>query len=81
MEIKREKDNTFKCKCGKSFNYPDSVRKHVKGCNGKLIESEEDGNERWLTSIDDTDVSELMKVDNRIIPTDCFGMPIPHEKH
>ena len=81
MEVKREQDNTFTCKCGKSFNYPDSLHKHAKGCNSKLIEPEEDRSERDLMNVDDTDASESMDLDNRVVPDDCYGSPISCESH
>src|SRR5215471_16343805 len=48
VKIKRSDDNAFKCKCGKSFQYPDSLRRHGKICNDELAESEEEEEERIL---------------------------------
>jgi hypothetical protein len=78
-EVKRAEDNTFKCKCAKSFKLPDSLRRHAKGCNDELTKLEED--ERWaeLTDVDDSDASESLIVDAKVIPIDCFGMLICHE--
>src|SRR5437667_5263793 len=75
-EVKRAEDNTFKCKCGKSFKLPDSLRRHVKGCNDELTEPEEDEGEGMLMDVDDSDASEL---DDRVIPGDCFGALISYE--
>src|SRR5947207_841146 len=70
-EVKRAEDNTFKCKCGKSFKLPDSLRRHAKRCNDELMEPEENEGEDVL--MDDTDASESMDMDDRVIPADCFG--------
>jgi uncharacterized C2H2 Zn-finger protein len=78
-EVKRAEDNTFKCKCGKSFKLANSLRRHAKECNGELAESEED-EERVLMNVDDSDASESMNIDERIVPADCFGALICHEK-
>jgi uncharacterized C2H2 Zn-finger protein len=79
-EVKRAKDNTFKCKCGKSFKLPDSLRRHAKGCNGELTEPEEDEEEGALMDVlEDSDASESMNVDERVVPADCFGALISHE--
>jgi hypothetical protein len=79
MEVKRGQDKTFRCKCGKSFNYPDSLRKHAKGCNSKLIKLEEDGSEGVLMNVDDTDTLESMNLDVSVVPNDCYGSLISHE--
>ena len=79
-EVKRGEDNAFKCKCGKSFKLPDSLRRHAKGCNGELIESEEDEEERVLMDVDDYDALQSMNIDDRIVPADCFGALISYEK-
>src|SRR5271169_6882678 len=50
-EVKRTEDNTFKCKCGKSFKLPNSLRRHVKKCNDELTEPEEDEEERALMNV------------------------------
>ena len=81
MDVKREEDNTFKCKCGKGFNYPDSLCKHVKGCNSKLMEPEEDRSEGVSMNIDDNDASESMDLDCRVIRDNCFGHLISHEDY
>ena len=79
-EVKRVEDNMFKCKCGKGFKLPNSLHRHVKGCNDELTELEED--ERWteLMDVDDSDTSESLIMDARVIPADCFGVLICHEK-
>jgi uncharacterized C2H2 Zn-finger protein len=80
-EVKRAEDNMFKCNCGKSFKLPDSLRRHAKGCNGELTVSEEDEEEGALMDVlEDSDASESMDVDDRIIPADCFGALISYEK-
>lgn len=81
MKVKREEDNTFKCKCGKSFNYPDSWHKHVKVYNHELIEPEEDRRERVSMNIDDNNESECMDVDCQVIRNDCFGILVSYEKY
>jgi uncharacterized C2H2 Zn-finger protein len=72
-EVKRAEDNTFKCKCGKGFKLPNSLRRHAKGCNGELPESEENEEEGVLMNVDDSDASESMDIDDSVIPADCFG--------
>jgi uncharacterized C2H2 Zn-finger protein len=80
-EVKKGEDGKFKCKCGKSFKLPDSLRRHAKGCNGELTEPEEDEEEGALMDVlEDSDASESMDVDDRIIPADCFGALISYEK-
>src|SRR5436190_12075861 len=68
-QVKRGEDNTFKCKCEKSFKLPDSLRRHAKRCNSELTEIEEDEGEKVLMDVDDCDVSES---DDRVVPADCF---------
>lgn len=79
VEIKRTQDNTFKCRCGKSFKLPDSIRKHAKNCIDESMEQGENEEQEVLMNIDDSDVVESMDVDDRIIPADCFGWLISHE--
>ena len=71
LEVKRAEDDTFKCKCEKSFQYPDSLRRHGKNCNGELAESKEDKEDIILMDMDDSDAPESLNADNRVIPTDC----------
>jgi uncharacterized C2H2 Zn-finger protein len=79
-EVKRAADNTFKCKCEKSFKLPDSLRRHVKGCNDESGELEEDEDEIVLMDADDSDASELMDVEDMAVPIDCVGTRVSHEK-
>jgi Zinc finger, C2H2 type len=80
-EVKRAEDNTFKCKCGKSFKLPDSLRRHAKGCNDELTESEEsEGEGALMDAEEDSDASESMDMDDRVVSTDCFRPLISHEK-
>ena len=72
-EVKKTEDNTFKCKCGKRFKFPDSVRRHAKGCDGGLAEQREKENMAELMNVEDSDASESMNVNDRVIPVDCFG--------
>ena len=76
-EVKRAEDNTFKCKCGKRVRLPDSLRRHAKRCNGELTESEE---RALMDVLEDSDASESMNMDDRIVPADCFGSLISYEK-
>jgi len=83
-KVKRAEDNTFKCQCGKAFKLANSLCRHAKGCSGELTEREDD-DKRGAESVDgnESDASEHMDVDNRVIdriPNDCFGTLIPHEK-
>ena len=71
----------FKCKCGKSVNYPDALRKHAKGCNSKLIEAEEDKREGGSMNVDDTDASEPMDLNSRVVLGDCYGSTISRENY
>src|SRR5271169_3712195 len=79
-KVKRAEDNMFKCKCGKSFKLANSLRRHAKKCNDELSESEENEEERILMNMDDSDASESMNIDNRIVSADCFGALIFYEK-
>jgi uncharacterized Zn-finger protein len=77
IEVEREEDNMFKCKCGKSFKHPNSLRRHAKGCSSKLVELEE--GDRVSMDMDNNDVSESMDLYCRVVPDDCFGLPILYE--
>ena len=79
-EVKKGADGTFKCICGKGFKIPWSLQKHAKGCDGESTESHEEEAEVELMDINDSDASESIDVDGRIIPVDCFGALISHEK-
>jgi uncharacterized C2H2 Zn-finger protein len=78
-EVKKGADGTFKCICGKGFKIPWSLQKHAKKCDDESIESHEEEAEVELMDINDSDASESMDVDDRIIPVDCFGALISHE--
>jgi uncharacterized C2H2 Zn-finger protein len=79
-EVKRAEDNTFKCKCGKIFKLPGSLHRHAKGCNGELTEPEEDEEEGALMDVlEDSDASESMDMNERVVPADCFGALISYE--
>jgi hypothetical protein len=78
-EVKRAEDNTFKCKCGKSVSLPNSLHRHAKICNDASVELEENEDEIVLMDVDDSNTLESMSAEDRIIPTDCFGMRISHE--
>ena len=79
-EVKRAEDNTFKCKCEKSFKLPSSLRRHAKGCNGESEELDENEDEIVLMDAEDSDASELMDVEDMAMPNDCFGTQVSHEK-
>ena len=80
-EVKKRMDDTFKCTCEKSFKLPDSLQRHGKSCRDELTEPEEDEEEGALMDVlEDSDMSESMDVDGRVIPADCFGSLISHEK-
>src|SRR5271169_1451436 len=79
-EVKKGMDGMFKCTCGKEFKIPWSLQKHAKGCKSELAESEEDEEERVLMDMSDSDASESMEMDDRIIPADCFGALFSYEK-
>lgn len=79
-EVKRAEDNTFKCKCGKSFKLPDSLRRHARTCKDELTDSEQIERESELMDVDGSDASESLDLDDRIVPVDCFGAAISHEK-
>jgi uncharacterized Zn-finger protein len=79
-EVKRAEDNMFKCKCGKDFKLPNSLRRHAKRCNNELIKSKENEEGVLMNILEDFDMSESMDMDDRIISTDCFGALISYEK-
>ena len=79
-EVKRAEDNTFKCKCGKRFKLPDSLRRHAKSCNNESTELEEKEREAELMNVNDSDASESMNMNDRIIPIDCVSALISREK-
>ena len=75
MKVKKREDDIFKCKCGKSFKASTSLRKHMKRCKNKSADVEQDEIEIKLMNIDDSDASESMNLNARIIvhdPIDCF---------
>jgi uncharacterized C2H2 Zn-finger protein len=79
-EVKKGADGTFKCTYGKGFKIPWSLQKHAKECDDESTESHEEEVEVELMNINDSDVSESMDMDDRIIPVDCFGALISREK-
>jgi uncharacterized C2H2 Zn-finger protein len=78
-EVKKGADGTFKCTCGKGFKIPWSLQKHAKECSNELTESKEDGMNAELMDVDDSDASESLIADARVIPADCFGALISYE--
>jgi hypothetical protein len=62
-EVKKEVDGMFKCTCGKGFKIPWSLQKHAKGCDGESTESHEEEAEAELMDVNDSDMSELMNMD------------------
>ena len=79
-EVKKGADGTFKCTCGKGFKFPWSLQKHVKECDDESTESHKEEAEVELMDINDSDASESIDMDDKIIPIDCFGVLISHEK-
>ena len=79
-EIKKAEDNTFKCTCGKSFKLANSLRRHAKNCNDELSELKQNEREVESMEIDDSDASESMNMNDRVIRVDCFGPLISREK-
>ena len=71
-EVKRAEDNTFKCKCGKRFKLPVTLRRHAKSCRGELAEPEQA--EREVSMMDDT--LESMDFNDDVIndiPVNCYS--------
>jgi hypothetical protein len=79
MEVEKRNDGIFKCKCDKKFRLPISLRRHAKECKNELTESEQDEMEIESMDINNSDMSESMDMDDRIIPADCFGALISYE--
>jgi len=77
-EVIKGEDNTFKCRCGKKFKIPDSLRRHVKSCKdeeGKAYE------ENMQTDGGDSDASDSLESNEEEAdetPIDCFGALISH---
>lgn len=74
VEVKRAGDNTFKCRCKKSFKLPDSLRRHVKNCRSELAEQTE--GESMSVYDSDFDASESVEFNEDRVddtPIDCFG--------
>ena len=80
IEIKRAKDNIFKCKYEKNFKLLNSLYKYIKKYNNKSIKSYKKKIKIELIDINDSDISELMNMNNRIILIDYFDTLISHEK-
>jgi hypothetical protein len=79
-EVKKAEDNTFKCRCEKRVKLANSLHRHAKGYSNELTESEEDGMDAELMNMNDSDASESLITDARVIPADCFGALISYEK-
>ena len=79
-EVKKEADGTFKCTCGKGFKIPSSLQKYMRRCDNESIELYEEEVEAELIDISDSNTSESMDMDGRIIHIDCFSVLISHEK-
>jgi hypothetical protein len=60
-EVKRVEDNTFKCKCGKIFKLPGSLRRHARICRDELMEQEEDERETELIDVNNSDALESVR--------------------
>jgi len=78
-EVKKGEDDTFKCKCGKSFKVPGSLQRHAKDCNGEAMgshEDEEEMSEGILDASETANYNEGMIDDS---PVDCFGALISRE--
>jgi uncharacterized C2H2 Zn-finger protein len=75
VEVEKGEDNTFKCKCGKKFKLPDSLRKHAKSCQGNVTRLEEAEEEAMRLSEEDSDVPEELECDEADdeTPIDCYG--------
>ena len=80
IEVKKAKNDTFKCKYEKSFKLPNSLRRHARTCKNKLIDLEQIERESELIDINDSDISELLNLNDKIISVDCFDAIISHEK-
>lgn len=80
-EVKKGADGTFKCTCAKGFKIPWSLQKHAKRCDGESTELHEEEVEVELMDVNDSDASESMDMNDRIIPVDCFGALISREKY
>jgi len=80
MDVKKGADGTFKCTCGKSVKLPSSLQRHAKRCNNELIESEDADEEEILMNVDDSDASEFIDMNDRVMPIDCIGTRISHKK-
>src|SRR5438045_9552114 len=61
-EVKRAED-TFKCKCKKSFKLPYSLRRHVKRRQGEVAEQRKNERERESVNGNDTDAPAAMVMD------------------
>jgi hypothetical protein len=75
-EVKRMENNIFKCKCEKCLRFSNSLRRYVKGYNDELTEPEEGA---LMNILENSDVSESINMNNRIIPTDCIDALISQE--
>ena len=78
-EVKRGVDGTFKCECGKGFKLRWSFQRHAKGCEGKAMELEKDGEEDMHMDEGDSNASEYLEFNGQEIdhtPIDCYGSPI-----
>jgi len=75
-EIRREDDGTFKCNCGKSFEHPQSLQRHTKGCSGQPTSIDDVPTDENMESEDESDASDLSEPDavEDGFPADCLGV-------
>jgi uncharacterized C2H2 Zn-finger protein len=75
-EVKKAEDDTFKCKCGKSFKLPHSLRRHAKNCTDELSETEHAYETEMEISegiSDASESSEFIEPEIDDTPIDCYG--------
>jgi hypothetical protein len=81
-EVERGDDDKFKCKCGKCFRLPDSLRRHAKSCRSDVTRSEEDEEVVMRLSEQDSEGSESSDFNGEgadETPIDCYGALISRE--
>src|SRR5436305_14641830 len=74
-EVTKEADETFKCKCEKTFKLSITLRRHAKSCNDELMKLE---SKTQLMN----DASKSMNFNDEMIDetsADCFDTLFSHE--
>ena len=77
-EIKKMENNMFKYKYEKDFKFSNLLYKYIKNYNNELSKSYEKKVKIKLMNINNSDISKLINMNDRIIFIDYFDILISH---